>query len=173
MCDFDSLFVHFRAIPSKIPQCKPRCTDRNANPQYAQSICTTRAAARPPLTGRNENTCRERMIPLSIEPSMVAHISRTITVCRIRGGVYLPRNRFLYQLLFRKWCRRNSRKMQAPSHSCAASPTRSYAIKSSSMIVIAASTVIFIWGFTGKNLLSGSSKQGYRIFSPSIQSFTA
>lgn len=70
-------------------------------------------------------------------------------ICHVRKGVYFPFKTFLHHFLFRMWCITNNTNISIPSHSWAACPIISYAIKSSSMIVIPISTQIFTVVFTG------------------------
>lgn len=51
--------------------------------------------------GRNANTCLERMMPLTISPSMARNSNPSITVWKTRMGEYFPFAKALYQFLFR------------------------------------------------------------------------
>ena len=117
-----SLFIALRAIPSIIFQCRPRCRLISRIPQYAPRICSLLARESPLSMGKKSNTCLDRTTPLYICMSITAKRNRSIKSRSIRMGVYLPRNRFLYQFPFNPWWARNRTNKPAPAHSWAVSP---------------------------------------------------
>ena len=59
-------------------------------------------------------------IPLTADAANAASNRKFTPVCRIRIGLYVPRNSAAYHFRLRIWCKIASATIPIPSHSCAA-----------------------------------------------------